>query len=145
VKGTSAISFWAGCFGNDVDATLNVDYSTDKGATWHTVGTVTATKGVLEQFMLTSVVDAPVRYRIAQTAGSRVNIDDVTLYAFVKKDLRGDVNGDGEVNIADANIVIDLILGGTADGGTMKRADVTGDGEIGIADINAIIDIILAS
>lgn len=145
VKGTSAISFWAGCFGNDVDATLNVDYSTDKGATWHTVGTVTATKGALEQFMLTSVVDAPVRYRIAQTAGSRVNIDDVTLYAFVKKDLRGDVNGDGEVNIADANIVIDLILGGTADGGTMKRADVTGDGEIGIADINAIIDIILAS
>ena len=51
----------------------------------------------------------------------------------------GDVNGDGEVNIADINAVIDLILKGTTD----THADVNGDGEVNIADINAIIDIIL--
>ncbi len=55
----------------------------------------------------------------------------------------GDVNGDGEVNIADVNALIDIILGGYANASTMKRADVNGDGEVNIADVNALIDIIL--
>lgn len=57
--------------------------------------------------------------------------------------LRGDVNNDGEVNIADVNTLIDIILGGRFDEGTMRRADVNEDGEIGIADVNTVIDIIL--
>ena len=51
----------------------------------------------------------------------------------------GDVNLDGEVNIADVNAVIDVILSDIAN----PDADVNLDGEINIADINAIIDIIL--
>jgi uncharacterized lipoprotein YddW (UPF0748 family) len=51
----------------------------------------------------------------------------------------GDVNGDGEVNIADVNAVIDMILGGAI----TPAGDVNGDGEINIADVNAVIDIIL--
>lgn len=58
-------------------------------------------------------------------------------------DVPGDVNHDGEVNVADINAVIDIVLGGNADDQTQERADVNGDGEINIADINAIIDIIL--
>jgi len=57
--------------------------------------------------------------------------------------LKGDVNGDGEVNIADVNALIDIIAGGAADADTRYRADVNGDGEVNIADINAVIDIIL--
>ena len=53
----------------------------------------------------------------------------------------GDVNGDYEVNIADVNAAIDIILGGN--GGTTV-ADVNGDGEVNIADVNAVIDIILS-
>ena len=51
----------------------------------------------------------------------------------------GDVNHDGEVNISDANAVIDMILTGnvTTDG------DVNGDLEVNISDVNAIISIIL--
>ena len=49
----------------------------------------------------------------------------------------GDVNGDGEVNISDVNVVIDAILGG--DG----SIDVNGDGELNISDVNVIINIIL--
>lgn len=52
----------------------------------------------------------------------------------------GDVNGDLEVNIADVNAVINMILGGN---GSIPAADVNGDGEINIADVNALIDIIL--
>ena len=54
----------------------------------------------------------------------------------------GDVNGDHEVNIADVNAVIDMILGGNDD---TTVADVNGDGEINIADVNDVIDIILSS
>ena len=54
--------------------------------------------------------------------------------------LAGDVNIDGEVNIADVNAVIDVIVSGAL----LPIADVNGDGEINIADINAVIDIILS-
>jgi hypothetical protein len=56
--------------------------------------------------------------------------------------LMGDVNADGEVNIADVNVVVRIIQGKDYDEGTMMRADVNGDGEINIADINVIIRII---
>jgi len=55
------------------------------------------------------------------------------------QNIYGDVNGDYEVNIADVNVVIDVILSDVNN----PNADVNGDGEINIADINAIIDIIL--
>ena len=63
------------------------------------------------------------------------------VYANMPQDepLKGDVNGDGEVNIADVNYVIDIILTGNID----PRGDVNGDTEVNIADVNAIIDIIL--
>ena len=53
--------------------------------------------------------------------------------------LPGDVNGDHEVNIADVNAVIDMILSGKF----INNGDVNNDNEVNIADINAIIDIIL--
>ena len=55
----------------------------------------------------------------------------------------GDVNGDGEVNIADVNALIDIILNGQDDSATTAMADVNGDSEVNVADINALIDIIL--
>jgi hypothetical protein len=56
----------------------------------------------------------------------------------------GDVNGDGEVNIADANGVIDVVvMGGNAGHTRIPAADVNKDGEVNIADVNAIIKIIL--
>ena len=50
-----------------------------------------------------------------------------------------DVNHDGEVNIADVNAVIGVILTGTM----MYSPDVNLDGEVNIADVNAVIDVIL--
>ena len=52
----------------------------------------------------------------------------------------GDVNGDNEVNIADVNAVIDMILTGNSD----RAGDVNSDGEVNIADVNAVIDLILS-
>ena len=56
----------------------------------------------------------------------------------------GDVNADGEVNIADVTRIIDLILGGQADAALLARADVNTDGEVNIADVTKVIDIILS-
>ena len=66
-------------------------------------------------------------------------------------EIPGDVNGDGEITVADANSVIDVvIMGGNAshpripiDNDGNYIGDVNGDGEVTIADVNAIIDMIL--
>ena len=52
----------------------------------------------------------------------------------------GDVNGDHEVNIADVNALINIILNGS---GNNPAADVNGDHEVNIADVNTVINIIL--
>ena len=57
--------------------------------------------------------------------------------------LNGDVNGDGEVSIADVNVVIDILLGFVSSEPYEGRADVNNDNEISIADVNVLIDILL--
>lgn len=57
--------------------------------------------------------------------------------------LTGDVNGDGEVSIADVNVVIDILLGFVSSEPYEGRADVNNDQEISIADVNVLIDILL--
>ena len=53
----------------------------------------------------------------------------------------GDVNSDGEVNIADVNIIINAIMRELND----NALDVNGDGEVNIGDVNAVIRIILGT
>lgn len=52
----------------------------------------------------------------------------------------GDVNADGEINVADVNAIIDAIFNND-----ISIADVNGDGEVNIADVNAVISIILSN
>ena len=54
--------------------------------------------------------------------------------------VNGDVNSDSEVNIADVNTVIDIILDGDI---FSAAADVNHDSEINIADVNSLLDLIL--
>ena len=52
-----------------------------------------------------------------------------------------DVNGDGEVSVADVNCIINALMCGTAS----LSLDVDGDGEVTIADVNVVIDVILTN
>ena len=64
-----------------------------------------------------------------------------SLYAHYKQHgVTGDINGDGKVDIADVNAVINAMLG---KGGLTPAADVTGDGKVDIADVNAVINLML--
>ena len=57
--------------------------------------------------------------------------------------IKGDVNGDGEVNISDVNCLISVILGVRPASDFDGRAYVNDDDEVNIADVNAVIAIIL--
>ena len=56
--------------------------------------------------------------------------------------LRGDVNGDGSVNISDVTALIDLLLGG----GTISNpaADCNQDSSVNISDVTSLIDYLLS-
>ena len=73
---------------------------------------------------------------INQDATIRVVAHDMT-----PQPIFGDVNDDGEVNIADVNAIIDAIISNRV----VERADVNSDGEINIADINVVLNIILGA
>ena len=78
-------------------------------------------------------------YFIAQGNGNRAT--HIIISRNGDSSITGDVNSDHEVNIADINAVIDIILSGS---GNLTAADVNGDHEVNIADVNSIIDIILS-
>ena len=126
-------------------AKYRMDYSLDGGTTWKTAPTVDGLDVVdmpkKSQFVATwhldLTADEPATFRIAMLGGSGTTyVDDVVLYY---TDLLGDVNGDGEVNIADVNCVINVIQTDAEN----AAADVNGDGEVNIADVNVIISLIL--
>ncbi len=52
----------------------------------------------------------------------------------------GDATGDSQVDIADVNAVINVMLGKAA---PTNAADVTGDGQVDIADVNSVINLML--
>ena len=57
--------------------------------------------------------------------------------------LRGDVNGDGKVDVEDVNAAINIILELKDASDYLGDADLTGDGKVDVEDINEIINIIL--
>lgn len=77
------------------------------------------------------------------TQTNKYQVKDVTdtYLPYLDAGLTGDVNGDDEVNIADVNFLIDMILSGNVS----TVGDVDNDNEVSISDINALIDIILGS
>ncbi len=58
--------------------------------------------------------------------------------------LRGDVDNDGIVNIADVTALVDYVLTHNVAGINIAAADCDQDGEVSIADITALVDYILA-
>ena len=55
----------------------------------------------------------------------------------------GDVNGDGNVNIADVTTLISMVLRGNSSVNDCPAGDVNGDGNLNIADVTALISMVL--
>ena len=56
---------------------------------------------------------------------------------------RGDVNGDGSVNISDVTVLIDYLLNGNTSGVNISAADCNQDGSVNIGDVTVLIDYLL--
>ena len=81
---------------------------------------------------------------INDTYSEASNIETVTLRDAAQVALRGDVNNDGVVDIADVNIIINIMLCKDSADNYNGRAYITeGDNDIDIADVNDIINIML--
>ena len=90
----------------------------------------------------TYYVRARYAYRTLATGNTTQYTDYCDIRSFVYREaIKGDVNGDGEMNIADVNALIDMVLGGQVS----ATGDVNGDNEVNIADINTVISLILSS
>lgn len=59
--------------------------------------------------------------------------------------VQGDVTGDGVVDIADINAVINIMLGITPASNYKGNADITGDDEIDVKDVNAVINLVVGT
>ena len=85
VAGTSGISFYAATYGTtEADATVQVLYSTDGGTTWEPLKEVTLTHE-MTQYSYGLDERNNVRFKFQQTAGARMNIDDIAIYAPVQE------------------------------------------------------------
>ncbi len=77
--GASQISFFASNWSSsETTPTLQVQYSTDGGSTWTSVGSCSPNT-TWQQYIFNLSVTGNVRIKILQTAGARLNIDDIAI------------------------------------------------------------------
>ena len=78
------------------------------------------------------------------TLGCGTNVDlPVTEIGYTYERMLGDVDGDGNVSIADVTTLIDHLLGAAPSSFYEVNADVDDNGNINIADVTALIDMLL--
>ena len=94
--------------------------------------------------------------RILQPAGAEpikdpnwgwfIGVDGARIaeWVVIGKAIKGDVNGDGSVDVADIGCIID-VMAGMGDEKLKAAADVNGDTSVDVADIGEVIDIMAAS
>ena len=72
-----------------------------------------------------------------------LNLEEMTLVITRNTYLKGDVDGNGKVDVTDVNIVVNIILGKDSADNYDGRADVIADDAVDVSDVNAIVNIIL--
>ena len=76
--GASKLTFYAAKYGNDANPTIKILYSANGGSTWTEIATCTLS-GTWQQYSYDLNVTGNVRFKFQQTAGSRLNIDDIAI------------------------------------------------------------------
>jgi len=59
--------------------------------------------------------------------------------------LLGDINQDGNLNVNDVVLAVNIVLGGAFSDYTIFLADVNQDGEVNVLDIIVLVNIILSN
>lgn len=87
--GAGTVSFYIARWGNDADATMDVEYSTDAGATWNVAGSVSISSSGYTMFNVAVNITGDIRFRFQQTAGKRFNIDNIEISDYNTSGLTG--------------------------------------------------------
>ena len=78
--GAASVSFYGRSWSSsDGTATIQVQYSTDNGATWSTAGTATLATTTYNKYSYNINISGDIRIKFNQTAGKRAIIDEVTI------------------------------------------------------------------
>ena len=134
-------------------AKLRVEYKDPDATSWTTLNTQDVPSGTDQVVSCSIDISGNKVFRFSQPGGNKtkpVYIDDITFYYMGDDvpvhhfdDLRGDINGDGLVDVADVNELVNIILGKVTTGVDLTVSDLSGDGIVDVADVNELINIIL--
>ena len=90
-------------------------------------------------------VDDPEATYSLRAANQMGGLGEETVATVKEGFLMGDVNHDGEVSVADVNLLVRVILGQSVEVFFEEEADMNGDGNVSVADVMSIVEIILAN
>ena len=143
-EGCDSLYFYSGLYGTDKGATLSVYYSTDSGENWEPVAENLAV-GEWQQYGYKLGVEGDIRLRFicSGTSGKRINLDDVLMTHYVAEPsvIKGDVDGNGEIEQADVDMLVAILLG-NVETYDEQAADVNEDGRVSLADLTALINLV---
>jgi hypothetical protein len=78
-----------------------------------------------------------------ESGSAKVNMPETTNKLTISQYKKGDVNNDGDVDIADAVCIVNHVVGIATPSFVAQAADVNGDGDVDIADAVRIINLIV--
>ena len=81
---------------------------------------------------------------VVSSTGSTIAGTNVVISKQTSTVTRGDVNGDGSVNISDVTTLIDYLLSGNSSGINLSAADCNQDSAVNISDVTGLIDYLLS-
>ncbi len=81
------------------------------------------------------------KYDNRATDATKAHYGEGGYLTFKPATILGDINGDGSITMADANMIVNAFLGGQ--NLELKKADVNGDGQITMADANQVVNMFL--
>ncbi len=118
--------------------TIIPEAAAETGVKWSSSDNLVAT--VSDNGMVTAIASGTVQIvATANDEGAATAVCNIE----VRTLLMGDVNGDGEVTVADVTAVIMAILGDDSGIANPRAADMNGDGNYSVADTSGIISLIL--
>lgn len=129
----------------DYGTTVTLTCATENAKIWYTLdGTCPCVSDSRVHYTVPILLpQGDVTLNVMAEAEGYVNSEVGTYLYHVNGNRRGDVNGDGLVNVTDVSLTISFILGKKPQEFNVNAADLTGDSIINVSDVSAIINIIL--
>lgn len=108
VDGAGEVSFFAAPYGSDAAPVVELSYSVDHGSNWIKVKEFSVDdKSQLVECSATINASQPVRIRLNQVSGGRLNIDDIGITAFVSSVAAVGADAEWDAYCRDGKLVVE--------------------------------------